>query len=78
MNARKDSQPGENLDLTDESAASFQRPYVGILFECCGVYQRVYRRPEQSTYTGHCPRCLRPVKLRVGPGGTTARIFRAR
>ena len=53
------------------------RPYIGILFECCGVYQRVYRRPGQAFYAGHCPKCLRPVRLRVAADGTTARLFRA-
>ena len=54
------------------------RPYVSILFECCNVYARVYRRPDDDAYHGRCPKCLRPVRLRVGPDGTPARIFRAR
>jgi hypothetical protein len=53
------------------------RSYVGILFECCGVYVRIYRRPEQNVYAGRCPNCLCPVKIRVGPEGTNWRIFRA-
>jgi len=53
------------------------RPWVGILFECCGVYARLYRQPDQMCYVGHCPRCLRVVRLRVGPEGTDARLFRA-
>ena len=53
------------------------RPYVGIMFECCGIYQRVYRRADQLEYRGRCPRCLRAVQLKVGPSGTSTRIFRA-
>lgn len=52
-----------------------RRPWVGILFECCGVYARVCRQPEMDWYRGRCPRCLRTVTLRVGPGGTAARFF---
>jgi hypothetical protein len=55
-----------------------RRPYVCIYFECCGVYTRVYRRPEENSYHARCPRCLRPVTLRVGPDGTSARFFTAR
>jgi hypothetical protein len=54
------------------------RPYVGILFECCNVYARIYRRPEQTEYRGGCPRCGKLLKLRVGPDGTSSRMFRAK
>ena len=53
------------------------RPWVGIHFDCCSVYTRVYRNAEGTAYHGRCPRCLRPVTLRVGPGGTNARFFLA-
>lgn len=51
------------------------RPWVGIRFDCCGAYTRVYRSPDGRFYQGRCPRCLKPVKLRVGPGGTSSRFF---
>ena len=54
-----------------------RRPYVGVLFECCGIYVRIYRRPGQMFYLGRCPKCLRTVRLRVGRDGTAARFFRA-
>mgnify|MGYP001279641547 CR=1 FL=1 len=53
------------------------RPYIGIHFECCGVYARIYRQPEAREYVGRCPRCLRTVRVRVGPQGTASRLFRA-
>ena len=53
------------------------RPWVGICFDCCGVYTRVYRNPEGSAYVGRCPRCQRTVRLRVAPDGTNARFFSA-
>jgi hypothetical protein len=53
------------------------RPWIGILFECCGVYARVYRRPDQPYYSGRCPKCLRTMRIQVGEDGTPARQFRA-
>lgn len=67
-----------NHDGSSSDRGEARRPYIGVYFECCGVYLRIYRRPEQREYSGRCPRCLREVRVRVGPQGTTARMFRAR
>ncbi len=55
-----------------------RRPWVGINFECCGVYARIYRDPAASQYVGRCPRCRSPITLRVGADGVESRLFRAR
>jgi len=54
------------------------RPWIGIHFECCGIYRRVYRSPEDHEYIGHCPKCARKVTLKVGPDGVASRVFIAR
>jgi len=54
-----------------------KRPFVGIHFECCSVYTRIYRNKKQTAYVGHCPRCMRGIRLRIGPGGSSHRFFRA-
>jgi hypothetical protein len=64
-------------DGSAAGAAPAARPYIGVLFECCGVYVRIYRRPAEPVYRGRCPRCLRTATARVGPGGTNERVFRA-
>ncbi len=58
------------------SAAS-RRPWIGIHFECCDVYQRVYRKPEDDHYLGFCPKCGRRIRLRVAADGVDAKFFRA-
>lgn len=52
------------------------RPYLGLRFECCGVYARVYRRHDRTVYEGRCPHCCRTVRIRVGQEGTSHRFFR--
>jgi hypothetical protein len=70
------------LDLSTAAAQSNEapstpvaRPFLGVRFACCGVYQRVYRSADGSSYQGRCPRCGKQVKFTVGPGGTDVRQF---
>lgn len=53
------------------------RPWLSVMFDCCRVYQRVYRNAAGDRYSGRCPKCGRSVGFRVGHGGVTARSFRA-
>ncbi|MCH8150682.1 MAG: hypothetical protein IH987_22375 [Planctomycetes bacterium] len=69
----------EALDGDDagnhEPSGFVGRPWVGIQFNCCAVYARIYRNTDGGAYNGACPRCRRPVMLRVGSGGTDSRFF---
>ena len=65
----------ETSDGDREPTALRNRPWVGIRFDCCGFYARVYRSADGTVYRGACPRCQRHVTLRVGPDGTDARFF---
>ncbi|MEW5946055.1 MAG: hypothetical protein AB1742_07650 [bacterium] len=55
------------------------KKYIGVHFECCGVYRHVYHDPGRNAYVGRCPLCRREVKVLVDPErGIDARFFRAR
>ncbi len=74
---------GNQLDLSSDSAPNRPesiatgRKYVGVQFECCDVYHRIYINRDATAYVGHCPKCVRQIRLDIGPGGTESRIFRA-
>lgn len=51
--------------------------YLGIMFNCCNVYARIYKNKDGSAYTGRCPKCMKTVKISIGSGGTNQRFFRA-
>lgn len=80
---------GQHLDLSSEppgnpsgggSAPSPEqgkasRPFLGVRFACCDVYLRVYVNQTGDAYEARCPRCAKPVRFKVGAGGTDARFF---
>jgi hypothetical protein len=63
-----------NMPLGKSAA---ERRFVGIQFACCDVYSRVYINRQGTAYSGHCPKCSRPVELKIAPTGTDARFFTA-
>ncbi|MBZ0268157.1 hypothetical protein K8I85_08370 [bacterium] len=52
------------------------RPYLGLRFDCCGVYVRAYRNAERTAYVARCPRCGGTVRIRIGAEGVSSRFFR--
>jgi hypothetical protein len=53
------------------------KKFLGIMFECCHVYSRIYINKDGTAYEGKCPRCLKEIKVRIGKEGTSSRFFRA-
>jgi hypothetical protein len=51
--------------------------FLGIMFNCCGVYGRIYKNKEGTAYVGRCPKCMRRITIKVGEGGTSQRFFNA-
>ena len=61
----------------DETTKNEGRKYLGIMFECCNIYSRIYQNKEGTAYVGRCPKCMRLVRVPIGEGGTNTRFFRA-
>ncbi|MBQ8476642.1 hypothetical protein IJ531_06235 [bacterium] len=52
------------------------KSFLGVIFDCCNAYGRLHKNKEGTHYTGRCPKCMKPVKIKIGEGGTTERFFR--
>jgi hypothetical protein len=57
---------------TDQPA---HREFLGINFECCRVYSRIFINDEETKFQGNCPRCGKFVQFEIDPNGTDARFF---
>ena len=55
-----------------------KRDFIGVMFECCNVYSRVYINKDQTAYTSRCPRCGRPLYIKISPDGSDSRFFSVR
>jgi hypothetical protein len=71
LDLSSDPSLNKNAKCDDNS----KRRYIGIRFNCCGVYWRIYINQQGTAYEGRCPKCGKPVKLKVGSGGTDCRFF---
>ncbi len=70
-----DLSSAKSPEASESQSSEGKRPYISVRFACCGVYQRIYRSADGMRYEGHCPKCAKPVRFKVGPGGTDARFF---
>ena len=61
----------------DGSPTGQPNPFLGIQFECCKTYGRIYRDASGMTYAGRCPKCLKKIEVPIGKGGSGSRFFRA-
>jgi len=64
--------------VSEQDRPNEGRPFIGVQFECCNVYVRVYRRRDGTHYQARCPRCGKSVRFEVAEGGTGSRFFRVR
>ena len=62
-------------DGAKAAAGKGGKRYLGIHFTCCDVYCRIYPNREGTAYQGYCPKCSKPVRIKVGAGGTDSRFF---
>ena len=55
-----------------------EKRFLGVMFECCNVYRRIYINKDGNAYEGRCPKFYGKIRVSIGPDGTDKRIFRAR
>ena len=53
-----------------------KRPFIGIIFDCCNVYQRIYINKDKTAFVGFCPKCAKKVEIRISKTGVDDRFFR--
>jgi hypothetical protein len=51
------------------------KPFLGIRFTCCNAYARIYLTHDGKAFAGHCPKCLRHIRIAVGKEGSKSRFW---
>jgi hypothetical protein len=74
LDVSSDPQPNKT---EEQSPPKEPRKFIGVKFNCCGIYVRVYINKEGTGYEGRCPKCFRPVKFKIGGEGVSHRFFDA-
>jgi len=42
-----------------------ENKFIGILFECCNIYRRIYMNKEKNAYEGKCPNAMERLRWRL-------------
>lgn len=69
------------MEEDKENEQKGKRKFLGIWFECCHVYGRLYKNKSGTKYTGRCPKCLRILNVDIdaeSEKATNQRFFRGR
>jgi len=53
------------------------RSYIGVHYECCQVYSRVYLKQEQKKQISHCPKCGNAFHIKFSENGTDSPFWLA-
>jgi len=58
-----------------KGASRQSKPFIGVNWECCKVYSRVYLNEKKTAYVGWCPKCGKRVQMDLSPTGSKSRFF---
>ena len=69
--------------MNEEEKKRDPKKFLGIYFECCNAYGRLYQNAKGTHYVGRCPKCMMNLKVPIGnagdnPNATNQRFFKAR
>lgn len=65
------------LDNKIRDTQRTRRRFIGVKFDCCQVYTRIYSNKEGTAYEGRCPKCLRKLCIKIHKDGVNCKFFSA-
>lgn len=55
-----------------------KREYIGVTFQCCHVYTRIYINKKRNAFVGWCPRCGVKMEVFISTEGSDSKFFTAK
>lgn len=65
------------LDNKKMEMQRVRKQFIGVKFDCCQVYTRIYANKEETAYVGRCPKCLRKIHIKIHRDGVDCKFFSA-
>ncbi|TVM00239.1 MAG: hypothetical protein CV087_14830 [Candidatus Brocadia sp. WS118] len=63
--------------MVENRTTDIPKRYIGVKFDCCNIYTRVYTNKEETAYEGRCPKCMRTICIKIHKDGVNCRFFSA-
>jgi len=61
--------------LEDKDNKRKKQEFIGVIYKCCNIYNRIYLNKKKTAFVGWCPRCGTKMEVFLSPTGSNSHFF---